>query len=156
MPQTDVEVRFKANVEGLRTAVQGINGQLSAVASQKVGSSGLDKMEEGARKASHAVKETHESVTAFGRATEITKDKLGEFTKEASRFTLGFLGVAGAFEAVKHAFEAGAAVETGRVRMQALVGSAEPGNEALGGIEKISDATSTRIEHQGARAPSSV
>jgi len=85
MPQTDVEVRFKANVEGLRTAVQGINGQLSAVASQKVGSSGLDKMEEGARKASHAVKETHESVTAFGRATEITKDKLGEFTKEASR-----------------------------------------------------------------------
>src|SRR5258707_629581 len=156
MPQTDVEVRFKANVEGLRTAVQGINGQLSAVASQKVGSSGLDKMEEGARKASSAVKGTHEGVRAFGRATEITKDKLGEFTKEASRFTLGFLGVAGAFEAVKHGFEAGADVETARVRMQALVGSVERGNEAFEGLEKISDETSTGIEHVADAAQSLV
>src|SRR5258708_26905254 len=112
---------------------------------QKVCSSGRDKMEEGARKASHAVKETHESVTAFGRATEITKDKLGEFTKEASRFTLGFLGVAGAFEAVKHAFEAGAAVETARVRMQALVGNVGRRDYGFLGLEEISHQHSNGI-----------
>jgi hypothetical protein len=146
VPETDVEVRFRANVEGLRSAISGLNGQLAAAGSQKISAPGLDKMEEGAHKASRAVREAHESLTAFGRVAETTKEKLGEFGREATHFALGFIGLTAAFEAVKHAFEAGAAVETARTRMQALAGSVQAGNEAFEGLERISDDTSTGIE----------
>jgi hypothetical protein len=147
MPDNEVKVSITGDDSGYRNAIQQLQQELNKLAGAKGPPIGPDLAAagEGAHKAAGGVREAHEKIELFGKASEKVKDQIADFKKELVGFGLGFLGISTAFETVKRVFEEGAALETTTVRFQNLLGASNETKEAFEGLEKVSDETGISI-----------
>lgn len=147
MPDNEVKVSITGDDSGYRNALQQLQQELNKLAGAKGPPIGPDltAAADGAHKAAGGVREAHEKIELFGKASEKVKDQIADFKKELVGFGLGFLGISTAFETVKRVFEEGAALETTTVRFQNLLGASNETKEAFEGLEKVSDETGISI-----------
>ena len=91
------------------------------------------------------IDQARERSDLFAKSTDKLKGQMSDFGREAVRYGLAVAGIATAFQALKHAYEAGEAVETAHVRLRNLVGDAQQGDKAFQGLQKVSHDTSTSV-----------
>src|SRR5260221_6968857 len=143
MPDNEVKVSITGDDSGYRNAIQQTKKELDQLADARAPAvgKGLEEAAQGAHKAAGGIKEAHEKFELFGNASEKVKDQISDFKRELVGFGLGFLGVASAFEMLKHAFEEGAALETTEARFTSLLGAGKETKELFESLEKTSDET---------------
>jgi hypothetical protein len=100
---------------------------------------------EGFNKLGEHTKKAHEGFEAFGKVGERVKEQFNEVKTGVLSMGLSLVGVAGAWEMIKHAFEEGQAFLAARGRFKNLLGDTEEAREAFERLEKVADETGLHI-----------
>ena len=142
MPENLVKVVFESDTSALKASFAQVEGELKSLGAGGGGKAVADfgkPIEEGAKKASSALKETGEHLSVFGKFSEHAQEQAKEFGGELMKFGLAAAGIGSAFEVIKHGLDLAMEAETFHAQMTNILGDAEKANVIELKVEEISD-----------------
>jgi hypothetical protein len=154
MPDNVVHIQFIAETGQLSSAFQAVNYELLKLSSSggKFGA----PIAEGAKKVTAASKEGAEHLGLFGKQADKVREQFKDFGKEALSTATKFIGLAAAFEVVKHAFEAAGSLESARMHLKNILGGEDKAKEVIESLEKQHVASPAMMEQAGRMAAAGV
>lgn len=140
MPDNLVNIIFEADTSQLKTSFAQVEGELKSLGSGGGKAANFAKpIEEGAKKASSAIKETGEHLSVFGKFSEHAQEQTKEFGGELMKFGLAAAGIGSAFEIVKKSLDLAMEAETFHAQMTNILGDVEKANVIELKVEDISN-----------------